>query len=178
MHTRNSILRRLQTKHRAAGFTLIEILVVIGIIALLATIVIVAINPARQFAQTRNTQRTSHVNSILNAIGQRMADNKGLFRQATDAVCTSGMDIPTTAVDPNSAVYIKKTGGVDMRPCLVTTYISELPVDPTDGVPYNAGTGDYDTGYKVFRDAVSGRITVFASTTEPTLGNVLISVTR
>jgi len=52
------------------GFTLIEILVVIGMIALLAAIVIVAINPARQFAQGRNTQRTSNVNTILNAIGQ------------------------------------------------------------------------------------------------------------
>ena len=61
------------------GFTLIEILVVIGIIAILATIVIIAINPARQFAQARNTDRTSSVNAILNAIGQRIADNKGIF---------------------------------------------------------------------------------------------------
>src|SRR3989344_457694 len=61
------------------GFTLIEILVVIGIIAVLATIVIIAINPARQFAQARDTQRTSNLNTILNAIGQNIADNRGIF---------------------------------------------------------------------------------------------------
>ena len=65
------------------GFTLIEILVVIGIIAILATIAIIAINPARQFAQARNSQRYSNVESILNAIGQRVADNKGLFPVVT-----------------------------------------------------------------------------------------------
>src|SRR3972149_586779 len=60
------------------GFTLIEILVVIGIIAILAVIVLIAINPARQFAQARDTQRTSNVNAILNAVGQYLADNKGV----------------------------------------------------------------------------------------------------
>src|SRR3954468_12160444 len=68
-----------QNMKKTRGFTLIEILVVIGIIAILAAIVIIAINPARQFAQARNTQRESNVETILNAIGQNVADNKGVF---------------------------------------------------------------------------------------------------
>ncbi|MDQ5951176.1 MAG: hypothetical protein QG639_453, partial [Patescibacteria group bacterium] len=41
----------LRSKH---GFTLIELLVVIGILAVLLAITLVAINPARQFAQANN----------------------------------------------------------------------------------------------------------------------------
>ena len=52
------------------GFTLIEILIVIGIIAILSSIVIIAVNPARQFAQARDTKRQSDVNAILNAVYQ------------------------------------------------------------------------------------------------------------
>lgn len=166
--------------NQQSGFTLIEILVVIGLIAILAAVVIIAINPARQFAQGRNSQRTSNAQSILNAIGQRMADNKGLFRATTDAVCTAAMDIPATAVDAATAVDITNAvgaGNVNMRPCLAPTYISELPVDPSDGVPF-AG-GNYDTKYQVYRDA-NGRVTVCApgAATEAAIPGVAICITR
>jgi type IV pilus assembly protein PilA len=140
------------------GFTLIEILVVIGMIAILATIVIIAINPARQFAQGRNTQRTSNVNAVLNAIGQNIADNKGKlncpFNGFGDA---SG--ITTTGSD------IKSDGHVDLMPCLVPTYISSVLADPSNGT--SNGTSSYDTAYTISEDA-NGRYTVCApKTNEP-----------
>ncbi|OHA97912.1 MAG: hypothetical protein A3E02_02430 [Candidatus Zambryskibacteria bacterium RIFCSPHIGHO2_12_FULL_38_34] len=119
------------TSARQGGFTLIEILVVIGIIAILAAIVIIAINPAKQFAQARNTQRQAGVNSILNAIGQRMADNKGRF----DGSFTIGTSTPVTydcSVLPTSLTPISTVEGTNAGElgCLVPTYISALPTDP------------------------------------------------
>ena len=57
-------------KTKQKGFTLLEVLLVIALIAILAGIVIVAINPVKQLADGRNTQRRSDVNTILNAVYQ------------------------------------------------------------------------------------------------------------
>lgn len=143
------------------GFTLIEILVVIGIIAILAGVVIVALNPARQFAQARDTQRWSNINTILNAVGQRSADNKGIFETG----CLAGA-IPT------STAAMKSSGGYDIAPCIVPIYVSTMPYDPSTG---SYSTSTYDTGYTIIRDATTGRVTVSAPSAEITTP---IAVTR
>ncbi|MDR3643433.1 MAG: type II secretion system protein [Candidatus Doudnabacteria bacterium] len=155
------------------GFTLIEILVVIGIIAVLALIVLVAINPARQFAQARNTQRTSNVEAILNAIGQNMVDNKGVFSCTSNSVNITIPSITTPVYPFNSipagAVEIKNGSTADLS-CLSPTYIPALPFDPSSSGAHWTSGSDYSTGYYVFQDSSTGRVTVFAPNIESALG--------
>ncbi len=91
------------------GFTLLEILLVVAAIGILAGIIILALNPAKQLAETRNAQRWSDVNAILNGIWQYSIDNDGEFPTnipnssvcssvtqeicVTDSICSSGTDL-------------------------------------------------------------------------------------
>jgi len=157
-----SLLRARKTK----GFTLIELLVVIGVLTILLAIVLVAINPARQFSQANDTQRRSDVSAILNAIHQYGADNKGTLPTGID---TTAKTITSTAGATN----------VDLCIALVPTYLADLPIDPTAGTESPASSvctdvgATYGSGYTVSKNA-DNRVTVTA-TGEVTAS---ISVTR
>jgi prepilin-type N-terminal cleavage/methylation domain-containing protein len=147
------------------GFTLLEVLLVVAIIAILAGIVIIAINPGKQLGDSRNAQRSADVTTILNAVYQYSLDNNGALPT-----------IPTTEGElcKTGTLAATCTSGTLVDMSAVTTsgkYIAALPVDPS----CPTGCAANGNGYMITRDATTSRITVRAK--NPEQGKT-ISVTR
>lgn len=138
----------MKLEKRMKGFTLIELLIVIALIAVLAGAIMIALNPARQFAQARNSERWSHLNALMNLISQNTVENRGTF------TCAAGQ-IPTSS----TPVVISSTD-YDICDCLVPTYTSALPYDPTTG-SFEDCT-NYNTGYTITQSSSTSRITIEA----------------
>lgn len=147
-------------RNTVAGFTLLEILLVVAAIAILAGIVIFAINPRKQLADTRNAQRRVDVNSILNAVHQYAIDNNGTYPDGL----SSGVSYEICKTDaPNCS------GFIDLSQLTTNAkYLTAIPVDPS-------GVLDNGTNYQISIDSNSNRVTITALAAE---NSVTISVTR
>ena len=147
------------TSKNQSGFTLIEILLVMALIAALATIVLIAINPAQKFKQSRDTQRYTDVNNIAGAISQYYVDNKG--------------QLPAGIPAAGGAAAAISDAGANLCSALVPKYLAIMPKDPSTGT--GTGCTTYSTGYTVIRESDTTDRVVVAATPEAAAS---ISVTR
>jgi type IV pilus assembly protein PilA len=161
--------------------TLIELLIVIGIIAVLMAIAIVAINPGKQFAKANNAKRWGDATAIVDAVSMRTIENKGSWPNGTcPALPVVG---PTLGCDAGETCLIKNPCGAletcyNLCECIVDEYLGSLPFDPTaTGVGFTDCV-TYNTGYTFSRTG-AGRITISAPSAQAEDGSTpKIEVTR
>lgn len=128
------------------GFTLVEIIVVIGVLTVVLAIVLIAINPLKQTAQARDTQRRSGAKAILDAVYQHLSEN-GQFPRGTPG--RGGGSIIASNFGTTS-VFCQD---------LIPTFVAEMPVDPQNGNFNNCN--DFNTSYFIVRSQ-EDRITIQA----------------
>ncbi|EKE05389.1 MAG: hypothetical protein ACD_19C00322G0002 [uncultured bacterium] len=133
------------------GFTLIEILLTMSIIAILFAVVVFVINPQLRFEEARNSERNIEISTILNAVHQYRLDNNGTLpasiTQTPTEICKTGA--------------VSCVGLIDLS--VLTTneeYLIEIPIDP-NGVCNSNGVC-----YEISKTGNSGRITVTAPDAE------------
>jgi len=146
------------------GFTLIELLIVIGILAILATTVVLVLNPAQILAESRDTQRISDLGSVNSAIGLYLATAGSIDMAAvgecigetspnywaTRAGVTSPYTYAFVSVDQHANIErdVDGTGWVPIDFSLISggSPLATLPNDPTDtGTDLTAADGHFYT---------------------------------
>ena len=112
------------------GFTIVELLIVIVVIAILAAISIVAYNGIQNRA--RDNIRYSDAKAILKAIELYKAD-KGVYPPTTS---TTVGGVPSIAgcssANANGYSYSWATDGTWMKPLIDGKYLSKIPVSPVN----------------------------------------------
>ena len=141
------------------GFTLIELIIVIAIIAILAGAIFVAIDPARRIHEAHNARRASDIATILDGVKAYQADHSGthyftVAGMSDDSNYLIGTSDSSCIVDCSVPL---QSDCVDLSD-IGTDYLAVIPRDPTDGT-------DERTGYAIRKDS-TGAITVIACESE------------
>lgn len=117
------------------GFTLIELLVVITIIAVIASVVVILVNPLEIMRKSRDATRLQDLNGIMKSVQLGLQDNAG----STATFLCHNLSAPCTGMS-NAVGDMRKndgTGWVKVNFTGITNVsVVTLPVDPTNDSTY------------------------------------------
>lgn len=135
------------------GFTLVELLVVIGILAILTAAVVVVLNPAELLRQSRDAQRLSDFDAVRSAVSLYLSSattptvsntgyamvNTGYACYSLSGTCTA---TTSTAIDGTGWVAINFS---ELSSVGLNSPLSALPVDPVNNATYHYAYKGFNT---------------------------------
>ncbi len=151
------------------GFTLVELLVVIGILAILTAAVVIILNPAELLRQARDSQRFTDLDAVRNAISLYLADRGSSASLtgsasncyvytggATSTECGGRFESSQTAVPVSSLSVVGGAGWIpiDFSAISSGSPLSVLPQDPSHGATYYYAYTADNTSYDFELNAV------------------------
>jgi len=144
---------------KVAGFTLIELVIVILVVSVLLVAIFKLVNPAKHLGEARNAQRWSDITSIMDAFTRYAVDNNGTYVTSTTSGTTYyiGNTASTSGAMPASCAATTTVDAVDLHWLVSDGYIGDIPDDPN-------GIDNGSTDYYFYRDD-TGKIIIGACDT-------------
>ena len=162
------------------GFTLIELLIVIAIIAILASVIFVALNPLKRFSDSRDSVRYEDIRNIVDAIRLDQVDNGGDYLDTiklmveerwymiVDGNGDAAKSLDCNNYNDNCDVDIYGSAYcIDLDGLVSQGYLGDIPIAPTGETTWDDGDGNTKkgTGYAMMASS-TGPITIQACESE------------
>lgn len=138
-----------------AGFTLVELIIVIALMAVIASAVFIAIDPARRLHAARNSTRWTDVHSIVEAVKTYQTDQGGELPRTPSAIDNDGGSVQMIGEGGRDCRTLRTTcrgvtfpseycfaSGLDTD---LSPYLKRIPEDPATGT-------DTETRYTINLD--------------------------
>ena len=89
---------QLSPVNRSSGFTLLELLIVISIIAILSIALVFMLNPAETLKKARDAQRISDLKTVKTALGIMLTASSTPLRATSSCRATDSPSAPRTPI--------------------------------------------------------------------------------